>query len=158
VRAVAAVGAASLAALGGCSSQWFQVYAHPDIARTDLVVRTEPAGATVVLVAEDGAKRQEVAPFRVPIEYDHVETMYERQNNYGSQMREGMSPVVQVLTFPVWGIASFIHFREEKRRHEYGHNKFAATAFASGRADAEETIVLEGEAEHPVTLKLPPLK
>ncbi len=157
------VAAAALAA--GCNSQWFPGFSHSDIARTDVVIRTEPPGATIVMTRVDASSQASSpdtlrlptpSPVRQPIEYDHVETLYERQNNYGAQMREGMHPVVQVLTFPVWAVASFFHFREEKHRHEYGNNKYVVTAQMPGRDDAEQSIVLEGEAEHPVLLKLPP--
>ena len=165
MRSGAKVAVAAVLVAGGCSSQWYPGYAHPNIARTDVVIRTEPSGATIVMtrVGESGQpwtvesrKLQSVSPVRQPIEYDHVETLYERQQNYGADMREGMHPVLQVLTFPVWAVASFFHFRQEKRRHEYGNNKFVVMAYLPDREDAEETIVLEGEAEHPVLLKLPP--
>jgi hypothetical protein len=160
--------AAALAALlvaGGCSSQWYPGYAHPTIARTDVIVRTEPSGAEIYMshleesgygVASEVRKLPSPSPVRQPIDYDHVETQYQRQSNYGAKIREDMHPVLQVLTFPVWAVASFFHFREEKRRHEYGNNKFIVTAYMPGREQADKTIVLEGEAEHPVFLELPP--
>ena len=142
-------GGALLAA--GCSSQWFEVTSNNDIVRTDIVIRTEPAGATLTF---DGVRQIKPTPIRLPVEYDHIETLYERQANYGSRMREGMSGFVEVLAFPVWGIASFFHYRNETRRHTYGGNIHTILAEMTGRDDAQATVTLEGEAEHPVTLKL----
>jgi hypothetical protein len=89
------------------------------------------------------------------VNYNHVETVWERQTNAGITMREGMSPVVKVLTFPVWAIASIFHSSEEIRRHEYGNNVHTVTAYCPGHDEAQETIKLEGEAEHEVRLVLP---
>lgn len=141
--------AALLAA--GCSSQWYPGVQHSDVARTDVVIHTVPEGATI----EFGGRRQSApSPIRVPVNYDHTVTMYERQSNHGASMREGMSPVVQVLTFPVWAIASFFHYREEMKRHEYGGNVHEIVARLAGYAEARQTVRLEGEAEVPVTLTL----
>ncbi len=153
MRSAAPLTLVAAAVAGGCTSQWFPGYAHPDIAKTDLVIHTEPTGATLLM---DGTKLGKPAPVRLPIEYAHVDTLYERQSNYGVQMREDMGPVLTVLTFPVWLVASFFHFTEQKHRHTYGHNTFVVTAYAPGREDAEITVVLEGEAEKQIVLKLPP--
>ena len=138
----------------GCTTQWYEVNSYPDIARTDLVIRTEPSGALLIF---DGRREEKSSPVRLPVEYDHVETLYERQYSDGTRMREGMNPILQVLTFPVWGIASFFHYREELHRHTYGNNVHTILAAKSGYEEAEETVTLEGEAEHPVTLQLTPV-
>jgi hypothetical protein len=166
MRIAAPVAVVAAALLCGCNSQWFPGYAHEDIARTDLTIRTEPPGATVVMTRVESAgdptptetkKLPAPSPVLQPVEYDHVETLYQRQSNYGTQMREGMGPVMVVLTFPIWAIASIFHYSEEKHVHEYGHNTFVVSAYAPGREDAETTIVLEGEAKKDVLLKLPPV-
>jgi hypothetical protein len=141
---------AALAA-AGCSSQWYPGYAHQDICRTDIVIRTVPEGATIRF---DDKQQPSPAPIRIPIEYDHTETMWERQTNAGEDMRESMHPVFQVLTFPVWGIASFFHHKESLRRHEYGGNKHAVSALLPGFDEGYEEITLAGEAEFPLTMKL----
>lgn len=147
---VAALAAAVLAA--GCSSQWYPGFSKADVARTDVIVRTEPEGATVLF---NGVVQKQVSPIRIPVDYDHVETVYERQTNAGLAMREGMSPLAQVLTFPVWAVASFFHYSEDVRRHEYGNNVHTVSAYAPGRDEVQETIRLEGEAEREVRLVLP---
>jgi len=161
--APACVVAAALAC--GCSSQWYAGAEHSDIARTDVVIRTEPTGAKLVMTrfnSADSTTPLEVkelpghSPVNQPIEYDHTDTLYERQSNYGAHMREDMSTVVQILTFPVWAVASFFHYRDEKHRHQYGNNAFTVSAHLPGRENAEVKVVLEGEAEHPVLLLLPP--
>jgi hypothetical protein len=163
LAAPASVVAAALAC--GCSSQWFEGYEHSDIAHTDVVIRTEPSGAQIYMTLLESPNTHTtvearlldgLSPVRQPIEYDHVDTLWERQQNYGSNMREQMGTIAQILTFPVWAVASLFHYREEKHRHEYGSNTFLVTAHVKGREDAETTIVLEGEAEKRVLLKLPP--
>ncbi len=145
--------AAILAA--GCSSQWYPGFAKADVAHTDVVVRTEPAGATVLF---NGVEQSAKSPIRIPVKYNHVETVWVRQTNAGITMREGMSPLVQVLTFPVWLVASFFHSAEEIRRHEYGGNVHTVGAYSAGHDETQETIKLEGEAEHEVRLVLPKTK
>lgn len=152
-RTFALASAAILAA--GCSTQWYPGFSKADIARTDVIVRTEPPGATVLF---NGVVQKETSPIRIPVDYNHVETVWERQTNAGIAMREGMSPVVKVLTFPVWAIASFFHYAEDTRRHEYGNNVHTVSAFCPGHDEVEQSVKLEGEAEHEVRLVLPVTK
>jgi hypothetical protein len=148
-----ALAAAVVAALlaGGCQSQWLEETSHEDIARTDVIITTTPSGATVFF---NDKKQAAPAPIRIPVEYTHVATLLERQNNYGARMREGMGPVLTVLTFPVWAVASLFHFEERMMRHEYGGNVHKVTTYLPGFDDAEQTITLQGEADHPVDLTL----
>ena len=147
---IAALACVTLAA--GCSSQWYAGNSKRDIARTDVIIHTQPEGATVVF---DGHAQPEPSPIKIPVEYDHVETVWERQSNYGTRMLDGMNPIVAVLTFPVWAVASFFHYREDTRRHEYGGNSHVISAYIPGRDEAQETITLEGEAQVTVNLSLP---
>ena len=142
-------------AAAGCSSQWYPGNAKRDIVRTDLLIETTPPGATVVF---DGKTLPETSPLILPIEYDHVETEYERQTNAGQSMRESMGPVLTVLTFPVWMVASLFHSRQTRRRHEYGGASHVVSAYIPGRDDAQEAITLEGEAKRTVKLTLPASK
>jgi hypothetical protein len=140
---------ATLAA--GCTSQWYPGVSHHDIARTDVVISSEPAGASLEF---DGKKLEAPAPVRLPVEYTHTETQYERQSNYGISMRKDMSTPVAILTFPIWAVASLFHYKEQLRRHDYGGNVHVITAFVHGYDEGREEIKLEGEAEKVVTFKL----
>ena len=143
--------AAALLLLCGCRSQWYPGVAHHDIVRTNVLIRTEPSGARIRF---NGKEMPSPAPIRVPVDYDHYETMYERQTNAGADMREGESTLTQVVTAPVWLAASAVHHAEEVRRHEYAGNQHEITAWLPGYEEAVVTITLEGEAERQVTLKL----
>jgi hypothetical protein len=150
-RTAAFLVAAVALSAAGCQSQWVPGVRREDIARTDVVVTTTPAGATIFF---NDKKMIAPSPIRIPVEYTHAETMWERQSNYGARMREDMSTVVTVLTFPVWGIASFFHFTEKRMRHEYGGNVHHITTYLPGYEDSEETITLQGEADRAVELPL----
>ena len=117
-----------LVALSGCTSQWYLQFETSDLVTTDVVVRTVPEGATISV---DGAT-QAKSPVRIPIEYDHIEQLWSRQAN-------------KLLLF---------HYREDLRRHVYGHNKHVITAILRGHEDAEREIVLEGEDEVIVEIPL----
>jgi len=146
---VALAGVAAMAA--GCQSQWVGGMTRTDIARTDVIIKTTPPGA---LIFFNDKKQSAPAPIRIPVEYTHVVTVYDRQNNYGAHMREGMSTVVTVLTFPVWAVASLFHYDEQMLRHEYGGNTHTITTYLAGYDDTAQTITLEGEADHPVDITL----
>lgn len=151
MRAAALAPLAALLLLGGCRSQWYPGVAHHDIVRTNVLIRTEPPGARIRF---NGKEMSAPSPIRVPVDYDHYETMYERQTNAGADMREGQSTLTQVVTAPVWLAASAVHHGEEVRRHEYAGNQHEISAWLPGYEEAVVTVTLEGEAEHPVTLKL----
>jgi hypothetical protein len=142
---------AAAALATGCSTQWYPGYSKRDVVRTDVVIRSEPRGATITF---NGVRQPVPAPIRIPVEYDHTETRYERQSNYGQRMREDMGPVLSIVTFPVWMVASLFHYKEDLRRHEYGGNRHVIDAWLKGYDDAHEEILLEGEGEHPVDIKL----
>ena len=63
-----------LLALAGCQSQWYLQHDRPELATTDVIVRTDPSGAAVSL----NGVPQNVAPVRIPIEYHHVEQLCPR--------------------------------------------------------------------------------
>jgi hypothetical protein len=152
VRAApAALLAVAAMATAGCQSQWVAGARREDIARTDVVVRTTPPGAVIFF---NDKKMSAPSPIRIPVEYTHAQTQYLRQNNYGSRMRENMSTVVEIVTFPVWAVASLFHFEEQKLRHEYGGNVHNITTYLPGYEDGETTVTLEGEADHPVDFQL----
>jgi hypothetical protein len=148
-RLAALAGTIALAA--GCQSQWLPGMSIPDIARTDVIIRTTPPGAIVFF---NDTKQAAPTPIRIPVEYAHVVTVYDRQNNYGARMREGMSTIVEIVTFPVWAVASLFHFDEQMKRHEYGGNIHTISTFLPGYDDTSQTITLEGEADHPVDITL----
>jgi len=137
--------------LAACQSQWYLEVENAEVVTTEVVVRTSPAGAHV---AFDGV-RQGQAPIRIPVEYFHTQQLWSRQNNQGARMREDMSTPVQILTFPVWGIASFFHYTEDARRHVYSAHRHVVSAALKGRQEASRDVVLEGEAEYVVDLELP---
>lgn len=139
-----------LLALAGCQSQWYLQHDRPELVTTHVIVRTDPPKAAVSL----NGVPQNVAPVRIPIEYHHIEELWTRQSNYGARMREDWAPIVQIVTLPIWGVASFFHFNEDRRRHKYGGNTHELTARKMGYHDARQVLVLEGEAEVEVTLSL----
>jgi hypothetical protein len=139
-------------ALAGCQTQWFLEGETSDIVETRVRVDTDPAGAWVSFNGVAQAK----APVIIPVLYDHTEQLWARQSNEGARMRDGMSTVVQIVTFPVWAVASLFHFREDKRRHVYGGNQHTVSAAMRGRLEAYQALELEGEAEVEVRLVLPP--
>jgi hypothetical protein len=117
----------------GCTSQWYPGFERRDIVRTDVEIRTEPPGATIYM---NGTKLASPSPLRQPIEYDHVERLYERQNN----------------------VAMVYHYKEDLRRHEYAGNRYKFEARLPGYYDTAEEVVLEGEAQKVVTIKLPKIE
>ena len=90
----------------------------------------------------------------MPVEYDHTEQLWSRQNNQGARMREDMGTVVTILTFPVWAIASLFHFSEDRRVHVYGNNTFTITMSKVGYDSVERVVELEGEDEVDVSIRL----
>lgn len=138
-------------ALGACQSQWFMEHDQSEIVTTNVLVFTQPEGARVDL----NGVYQADAPVRIPIEYSHTEQLWSRQTNAGARMREGMSPVVQVLTFPVWLIASVFHSTEDVRRHVYDGNRHSVRASAPQHQELTRVVQLEGEDEIRVELVLP---
>ena len=145
--------AALLAA--GCTSQWYEGPKTEDTVTTNVVIHTVPEGATIVFDERELSAR---TPLRVPVRYDHAATTWERQTNVGQQMRDGMGPVLTVLTFPVWLVASFFHEKEEVLRHTYEGNVHSVTALMDGRDQADETLTLAGEAEKVLNITLVPSK
>jgi hypothetical protein len=139
-RVIALVGALLLT---GCQSQWYMQHEVQNLITTEVVIHSDPEGGRI--------RWQNVpigrTPVRLPVEYDHVEQLWTRQNNYGARMREDMGTVVTVLTFPVWMIASFFHTTEDRRRHLYGGNEFTVSISKSGYAIEERDVKLEGEDE-----------
>lgn len=134
-RAALAAACAAAAALGGCHSQWYQEGSRTEIVRTDVVVRTEPAGATVYF----NGKRMDRAPVRIPVEYDHTIEQWVRQSNAS----------------PSWSPTAILtHAKEEMKRHVYEGNRHKVTASMDGYDDATSDLLLEGEAEVDVVLKL----
>jgi hypothetical protein len=145
-----ALGVVALAA-AGCTSQWYEGPSTRDVVTTDVVVHTEPEGATILF---NGKEQKAPSPIRVPVRYDHTTTMWERQTNAGESMREGMGTLTTILTFPIWGIASFFHSKEEVLRHTYEGGTHQVTALLPGYDQADETVTLKGEAEKTVTIPL----
>lgn len=141
----------SAVSLASCTSQWYPGSAVRDIAKSDIVIRSEPPGATILF---NGKRQPSPAPIRIPVEYSHSETLYERQTNSGVAMRESMGPVLSIVLFPVWMVASLFHYKEDVRRHEYGGNHHVIDAHLLGYDDLREEITLEGQSEFPVTLTL----
>ncbi len=139
-----------LPVLAGCQSAYVLDHEARELVQTEVVVRSAPEGAEIRF---DG-RSFGPAPLRMPIEYDHTEQLYLRQTNFGADMREGMSGLTTVLTFPVWAVASLFHHKEELRRHVYGRNEFAVTASLPGRPVAERRVKLEGEDVVEVELEL----
>jgi len=137
----------------GCAGSWFRQGETRDIVLTHVVVDTDPPGATVAF----NGIRMERAPVRIPVEYDHVTEHYARQSNYGLRMREATGTLGTILLFPVWLPASLFQVRELKRRHVYGGNRHTVTATADAHRDAAQEIILEGEEEVLVTLRLAPI-
>ena len=140
MRAVLA--AALLAA--GCTSQWYEGPATQDYVTTNVVVQTDPQGAEILF---DDVVQKAKSPLRIPVRYKHAATTWERQTNAGTKMREGMGPVLTVITFPVWLVASVFHQKEEILRHTYDNNVHTVTALMPGRDQADQTLTLKGEAE-----------
>jgi hypothetical protein len=144
-----ALAAAPLAA-ASCQSQWYKVDFDIDKVVTNVVVRTEPSGAMVYL----DSKRMDTAPVRIPIAYSHEVSLWERSTNAGASIRESTGTLGTILLFPIWLPASFFHYAEEMKRHEYGGNVHRITAHTDAGDEAEEKIVLQGEADVTVTLRL----
>ena len=136
--------------LTGCKSQWIQNHEVHNLVTTDVVIHTEPTRARLKWENVSIGK----APVRLPVEYDHTEQLWSRQNNQGARMREDMGPILTILTFPVWAIASFFHTTEDRRVHVYGNNEFTVSASATGHHTVEHAIKLEGEDEVNVSLRL----
>ena len=136
--------------LTGCQSQWYEQHYVHNLITTDVVIRSEPAGARIQWETASIGK----APVRLPVEYDHTEQLWTRQNNQGARMREDMGTVMTILTFPVWAIASLFHTTEDRRRHVYGHNTFAIMLTKPGYNDAHRVIELEGEDEVDVMVRM----
>lgn len=149
-RGTAVASALVALAAAGCRSQWYMTVEHSEIVRTDVVVRTEPTGATV---AFDG-RVQDTAPLRIPVDYEHSTQQWERQTNAGAAIRENTGIIGTILLFPIWIPASFFHTREEAKRHVYGANRHVVAARLQGFDDAEQAIELGGEAQVEVVLKL----
>jgi hypothetical protein len=129
---LARLAAPACLALGaaGCQSQWYLGPQQHDLVTTNVLVRTEPPGAFVAFNGVEQAK----APVRIPVEYNHVEQMWTRQTN-------------TLLLF---------HHAEDRRRHVYGENRHTVSAHLPGHDDAEQVLVLEGEDEIEVLLRLQP--
>jgi hypothetical protein len=148
-----ALGAALLAA--GCTSQWYEGPKTEDSVTTNVVIRTVPEGATIVFDDQELSAR---TPMRIPVRYDHAATTWERQTNAGQQMRDGMGPVLTIITCPIWLVASVFHEKEEVLRHTYEGNVHTVTALLPGHDQADENLTLKGEAEKTVTITLVPSK
>jgi hypothetical protein len=119
----------ALGLLPGCTSQWYMGGERAELVTTVVRVDTEPQGAVVYF----NGVRQAAAPVRIPVEYDHVEQLWSRQNN----------------RFLVY------HYREDRRRHVYGNNVHTVAAHLPGHVEAEQVVTLEGQEEVAVTLRLP---
>ena len=136
--------------LTGCKSQWYQQHEVHNLVTTEVMLRSEPPGATIQWENVSIGK----TPARLPVEYDHTEQLWTRQVNQGELMREDMGPVVKVLTFPIWGIASFFHTTQDRRRHVYGGNEFTVRMTLPGYQDAERQVQLQGEDEVDISMRL----
>lgn len=145
----ALLAAALLAA--GCTSQWYEGPATHDKVLTNVVVHTTPEGADILF---DDVKQKARSPIRIPVRYDHTATIWERQTNAGSKMREDMGPVTTILTCPVWLVASLFHEKEELTRHTYEGNVHTLTALLPDYDQADHDLTLKGEAEVTITLPL----
>lgn len=145
----AVLAAALLAA--GCTSQWYEGPATEDYVTTNVVIHTDPEGAEILF---NDVVQKAKSPLRIPVRYGHAATIWERQTNAGTKMREGMGPVLTVITFPVWLVASVFHQKEEIVRHTYEDNVHTVTALMPGRDQADQTLTLKGEAEMTVNLPL----
>ena len=141
---------AAVLALSACQTQWFLERDYGELVTTEVVVKTDPPNAHVSF---DGV-RMAKSPVRIPVEYHHSDQLWSRQNNYGARMREDWSTTMQIIGFPVWGIASFFHFSEDMQRHVYSANQHVVSATLKGHHEASEELLLEGEAEVVVELKL----
>ena len=141
--------AALLAA--GCTSQWYEGPSTRDSVLTNVVIHTDPEGAEILV---NDVKQKAKSPIRLPVRYDHIATIWERQTNAGRQMRDGMGPVLTILTFPVWMVASLFHEKEELVRHTYEGNVHDVTALMPDRDQADVTVTLQGEAEKVLTIPL----
>lgn len=138
--------------LSACQSQYYLQHDESEIVTTNVLVETAPTGAWV---AFDGV-RQAKSPVRIPVEYTHTEQLWSRQSNHGAKMREEWSTVGVILGFPIWGVASFFHYKEDVRRHVYSNNHHEVTATMKGRQEHTRTLDLNGEEEIRVELELPP--
>lgn len=145
----AALAAAGTAA-AGCQSQWYLQQEHEQIVRTEVLVRTEPSGATVWF----DKTRIDTSPVVIPVEYAYTTEQWERQTNMGAVYREQWGIVGTILLFPIWIPASFFHTREEMKRHVYAGNRHEIRATTQA-AEASQTVELAGEARIEVTLTLP---
>jgi hypothetical protein len=153
VRRPRGVTAAALALLlAGCQSQWIQQGEHSEVVRTELLVRTEPTGAMVSL----NRTKMDVAPVRIPIEYEHVTEQWFRQSNYGEHLRDSTGVVGTILLFPIWLPASLFHGKQEMKRHVYASNLHTVKAQLDGYYPAEQQVELKGEEQVDVLLALTP--
>jgi hypothetical protein len=135
----------------GCQTQWYSVGTTRDVVRTDVVIRTRPPGAEIRF---DDKLMSAKSPIRIPVEYDHAETLYERQTNYGADLREDKGTLAQVLLAPLWIPMSLFHHRQELRRHEYGGHLHTVAASLEGYAPTSAAITLDGESERTVQFDL----
>ncbi len=150
--ATAAALCGALLLLPACKSKFFAGQRQSDLITTDLLVSTSPSGAMVYM---DGAEL-DTAPFKMPVEYHHVETIHSRQNNVGASIRKSTGVIGTILLFPIWIPLSLIHGTETVRRHEYGNNKHTVSALLPGHDEAWQDITLEGQETFDVSLVLVP--
>ena len=150
VLAAAAWAALTALTATGCQSQWYLQQEHEQVVRTEVLVRTDPTGATVWF----DKTRIDTSPVVIPVEYAYTTEQGERQTNVGAQMREDLGIVGTILLFPIWIPASFFHTRDEMKRHVYGSNRHVISA-RTDAAQAEQTIELAGETRVEVTIALP---
>jgi hypothetical protein len=136
--------------LAGCKSQWYQQHEVHNLITTEVTLRSEPSGANITWQNQSIGR----TPARMPVEYDHTEQLWSRQVNQGELMREDMGPVVKILTFPVWGIASFFHTTQDRRRHVYSGNMFDVVVTKPGYQSASRQVELQGEDEVDVSFRL----
>ena len=150
MRTTWAIAATAAVALTGCQSQWYLQNESHNLLTTDVFVNTEPQGAEIrwddVSIGP--------APLRMPVEYDHVEQLWTRQNNVGARMREDWGTFGTIVGFIIWIPASLFHETEDRRVHVYGHNEFEVTARMRGYNDEYQDVKIEGEDEVHVRLRL----
>ena len=136
----------------GCKSAWFEDKSYTDLVVTDLIVRTSPAGAAVEIGGEERGK----SPLKMPVQYPHTMTTYQRQTNVGQSLRDSWGTIGTIIGFPIWIPASLFHTTEERRLHEYGSNKFEVSAYLAGHDEKWQDVELQGEDTFEVDLTLPP--
>ena len=136
-----ALAAAGALLLAGCQSQYYLQNESANLLTTDVVIHTEPSGADI--------RWNDVAigksPLKMPVEYDHVEQVWTRQQNVGARLREDWGTFGTIVGFPIWIPASFFHETQDIRKHVYGHNEFEVTPRMRGYADEYRKVKLEGE-------------